>query len=64
MGKQAVIPCSISVAIMASVIEADFVLYRPIKDAQYFFLTTAMVDAAYGQLIMERSKEVEHSSLV
>lgn len=58
MGKQAVVPCSVSAAIMASVLGADFVLYGPIRDAQYFFPAAAMVDAAYGQLIMERGKKL------
>jgi len=61
MGKQAVIPCSVSAAIMAIVTGADFVLYGPIKDAQYFFPAAAMVDAAYGQLIMEKGKRLSTS---
>jgi len=56
MGKQAVMPCSVSAAIMAVAIGADFILYGPIKDAQYFFPATATVDAAYGQLLMEKGK--------
>lgn len=61
MGRQAVIPCSVSAAIMAIVVGADFALYGPIKDAQYFFPAAAMVDAAYGQLIMEKGKRLKRS---
>jgi len=56
MGKQAVMPCSVSAAIMAIAVGADFVLYGPIRDAEYFFPATALVDAAYGQLLMEKGK--------
>jgi len=56
MGKQAVMPCSVAAAIMALAVGADFVLYGPIGDAQYFFPAAAMVDAAYGQLIIEGGK--------
>lgn len=56
MGKQAVTPCSVSAAIMAVAIGADFVLYGPIEDAQYFFPAVALVDAAYAQLLMEKGK--------
>lgn len=56
MGKQAVVPCSVSATIVAIAAGADFILYGPIEDAQYFFPATAMVDAAYGQLLMEKGK--------
>lgn len=62
MGTQAVTPCSVSAAIMAAAVGADFILYGPIKDAQYFFPATALVDAAYGQLRMEKGKrpDIKH----
>lgn len=56
MGKQAIMPCSVSTAIMVASIGADFVLYGPIEDAPYFFPAIAMLDAAYGQIAIEKGK--------
>lgn len=54
MGKEAVLPCSVSAGIVAIALGADFILYGPIEDAKYFFPSVAMIDAAYGQLSIER----------
>jgi len=59
MGKQAR-ESSISTAAAAAVmVGADFVLYGPIKTAPYVFPSVAMVDAAFGQLIMEQGKMID-----
>jgi len=37
-------------------IGADFILYGPIKDAEYIFPAVCLIDAAYGQVLMEEGK--------
>ncbi|RLG99768.1 tetrahydromethanopterin S-methyltransferase subunit H [Candidatus Bathyarchaeota archaeon] len=37
-------------------IGADFVLYGPIKDAEYVFPAVCLIDAAYGQISIEKGK--------
>ncbi|MCD6324982.1 tetrahydromethanopterin S-methyltransferase subunit H [Candidatus Bathyarchaeota archaeon] len=37
-------------------IGADFVLYGPIKDAEYMFPAVCLIDAAYGQISIEKGK--------
>ncbi len=37
-------------------IGADFVLYGPIKDADYMFPSIGLINAAYGQVLMEEGK--------
>lgn len=56
IGPQAFMPCSVSAAIMAVSIGADFILYGPIEDASVFFPSIALVDTAYGQLMLERGE--------
>lgn len=56
MGKQAYMPCSVSTAILAASVGADFILYGPIDHAKYFFPAISMLDAAYGQLSIEEGK--------
>jgi len=56
LGPQAYIPCTVSAAIMAVSIGADFILYGPIEDAKIFFPSIALVDVAYGQLMLEKGE--------
>jgi len=48
--------CSSVVSTLPVAIGADFVLYGPIKDAEYMFPAVCLIDAAYGQLLMEERK--------
>ncbi|MEM1515459.1 MAG: tetrahydromethanopterin S-methyltransferase subunit H [Candidatus Bathyarchaeia archaeon] len=57
IGPQAFMPCSVSAAIMAVSIGADFILYGPIEDAKVFFPSVALVDTAYGQLMLEKGEK-------
>jgi tetrahydromethanopterin S-methyltransferase subunit H len=56
IGPQAFMPCSVSAATMAVSIGADFILYGPIEDAKVFFPSVALVDTAYGQLMLEKGE--------
>jgi tetrahydromethanopterin S-methyltransferase subunit H len=58
MGKEAVMPSSVSAGIVAIALGADFILYGPIEDAKHFFPPVAMIDAAYGQLLIEKGKRL------
>ena len=42
-------------------IGADFVLYGPIDDADYVFPAVGLIDAAYGQVLMEEGKRLSRS---
>ncbi|MEM2914713.1 MAG: tetrahydromethanopterin S-methyltransferase subunit H [Candidatus Bathyarchaeia archaeon] len=48
--------CSSIVNGLPIAIGADFVLYGPIKDAEYMFPAIGLIDAAYGQVLMEEGK--------
>ncbi len=37
-------------------VSADFVLYGPISDAEYIFPAISLINAAYGQILMEEGK--------
>jgi tetrahydromethanopterin S-methyltransferase subunit H len=39
-------------------IGADFVLYGPIDEADYMFPTVGLIDATYGQVVMEEGKRL------
>jgi tetrahydromethanopterin S-methyltransferase subunit H len=59
MGRQALHPsmavaCGITVAT-----GADFVLYGPIESADYMFPSVGMIDAAFGQLVMEHGRMLD-----
>jgi len=59
MGKQAIHPSVAVASGIAVATGADFVLYGPIESADYMFPAMAMIDAAYGQLIMENGKMLD-----
>lgn len=61
MGKQATHPSMAVASGITVAIGADFVLYGPIESADYMFPAIAMVDTAYGQLIMEHGKMLDKS---
>jgi len=48
--------CSSVVNGLPIAIGADFVLYGPINEAEYMFPAVSLIDAAYGQVIMEEGK--------
>jgi len=56
MGKQATHPSMAVASAITLAAGADFVLYGPIEYADYVFPTVAMVDAAFGQLQIEKGK--------
>jgi len=56
MGKQALHPAMAAANVLAASVGADFLLYGPIEACEYMFPVIAMVDAAYGQLQMEKGK--------
>ncbi|HIE19000.1 TPA: tetrahydromethanopterin S-methyltransferase subunit H [Candidatus Bathyarchaeota archaeon] len=53
--------CSSIVNSLPVAIGADFVLYGPIKDAEYMFPAICLIDAAYGQISIERGKRLSIS---
>jgi len=61
MGRQAIMPCTAAAAVLAIAAGADFVLYGPIEDARYVFPAAAMVNAAYGQLLIAGKSKVSKS---
>ncbi len=48
-------------AVLTTTAGADFVLYGPVDDAKAVFPMVAMVDAAWGQVIFERSRKVNRA---
>jgi tetrahydromethanopterin S-methyltransferase subunit H len=61
MGSRAIHPTMAVASGIAVAAGADFVLYGPIESADYMFPAIAMIDAAYGQLIMEHGKMLDRS---
>jgi len=61
IGKQATHPSMAVASGITVAIGADFVLYGPIESANYMFPAIALIDAAYGQLIMEHGKKLDKS---
>jgi tetrahydromethanopterin S-methyltransferase subunit H len=56
MGTQAHDPSMAVAGGITVALGADFVLYGPIESASYMFPAVALIDAAYGQLIMEQGR--------
>jgi len=56
MGRQAMHPSMAVASAITLAAGADFVLYGPIEYADYVFPTVALVDAAFGQLSIEKGK--------
>lgn len=54
--KQATNPSMAVASAITVAAGADFVLYGPIEAADYMFPSIAMIDAAYGQLIIEQGR--------
>jgi len=54
--KQLTSVCSSVANSLPIAIGADFVLYGPIHDANYVFPAVGLIDAAYGQVLMEEGK--------
>jgi tetrahydromethanopterin S-methyltransferase subunit H len=61
MGLQAHDPSMAVAAGITVALGADFVLYGPIESASYMFPSIALIDAAYGQLIMEQGRMLDRS---
>jgi tetrahydromethanopterin S-methyltransferase subunit H len=61
MGKQAKIPSLTSANIVNVALGADYMLYGPIYHSEYIFPTVGMINAAYGQLILEQGDELSES---
>ena len=61
MGSQAHDPSMAVAAGITVALGADFVLYGPIESASYMFPSIALIDAAYGQLIMEQGRMLDRS---
>jgi tetrahydromethanopterin S-methyltransferase subunit H len=61
MGNRATHPTMAVASGIAVAVGADFVLYGPIESADYMFPAIAMIDAAYGQLVMEQGKMLDRS---
>lgn len=60
--KEIKVACSTIVNCLPVAIGADFILYGPLKTARYIFPAVGIIDASYGQLLMERGKRpnLEH----
>jgi len=56
MGRQAMHPSMAVASAITLAAGADFVLYGPIEYSDYVFPTVALVDAAFGQLSIEKGK--------
>ncbi len=54
--KMLTLVCSSIVNGLPIAIGADFVLYGPISSAEYMFPAISLIDASYGQLMMEEGK--------
>ncbi len=61
MGMQAHDPSMAVAGGITVALGADFVLYGPIESASYMFPATAMIDAAYAQLIMEQGRMLDRT---
>ena len=60
-GKRALEPCAASASVVAAASGANFILYGPIEAADYVFPAVGMVDAAYGQVMMEKGRKLERT---
>jgi tetrahydromethanopterin S-methyltransferase subunit H len=60
-GPQSVKLCTASANAMTTAVGADFILYGPIETADEVFPIIGMVDAANGQIIMDKGVKLEHS---
>ena len=58
MGPQAKKPSMAAANVLTAAAGSDFILYGPIESASYVFPVIAMVDAAYGQLIIEKGQKL------
>jgi len=56
MGRQAVEPCTAAANTLTIAAGADFILYGPVEAAPYVFPAAAMVNAAFGQLLIEEGR--------
>ena len=56
MGREAVEPCAAAASILTIAAGADFILYGPVEAAPYVFPAVAMVNAAFGQLLIEEGR--------
>jgi tetrahydromethanopterin S-methyltransferase subunit H len=56
MGREAVEPCTAAADTLTIAAGADFVLYGPVEGAPYVFPAAAMVNAAFGQLLIEEGR--------
>ena len=53
--------CSSIINGLTVAVGADFLLYGPIQDAEYVFPAICIVNAAYGQVLMEEGKRINTS---
>ncbi|HDM88994.1 MAG TPA: tetrahydromethanopterin S-methyltransferase subunit H [Candidatus Bathyarchaeota archaeon] len=53
--------CSSIINGLTVALGADFLLYGPIQDAEYVFPAICIVNAAYGQVLMEEGKRINTS---
>ena len=51
--------CSSVANTLPIAIGADFILYGPIDDADYVFPAVGLIDAAYGQVLMEEGRRLD-----
>jgi len=56
--KQLTTACSTIVNGLPAAIGADFILYGPINAAEHIFPAISLIDASYGQLLMEEGKRL------
>jgi len=61
MGEHAYIPSIVSACSLPLALGADFLLYGPIDFAPYIFPSLSLIDAAYGQLLLEKKKRPERT---
>jgi tetrahydromethanopterin S-methyltransferase subunit H len=61
MGKQAYIPSIASACSLPVALGADFVLYGPLDLAPYIFPSLSLINAAYGQLLLEKRQRPERT---
>jgi tetrahydromethanopterin S-methyltransferase subunit H len=60
-GDRVVEPCTASANVMAAAVGADFLFYGPIETADYIFPAVGIVDAGYGQILMDEGIRLERT---
>ncbi len=61
ISQEGVIASTASSCILPTALGADFILYGPLRDAEYMFPAISLVDASFGQLLIEEKIKLPKS---